>query len=273
MPRYMSPLDDTFIRFDAAADLIASRDPAVTPVGILEVLVRATWQGRFEPSDFVKRAPSARDEKEDPENWLHIPIVAPRHLLTAEQAAMNPRPYEYYGAGRSTIISVMYTEDTLPGEMDQWKAILEPKGTAPLDTEIAYDALIRTPLGKYSEAGREYFRGIYIPRKMLQAWLDKRSSRFSDLFASEPANPPGRSSSPQKERAPKITPKKGRPRFSSREFIREHAIALKLAHPDMRTRSSLIKSGKARLISMIKPKFGKSPRSTTSSAAISKTCP
>ena len=233
MPRYMSPLDDTFIRFDAAADLIASRDPAVTPVGIFEVLVRATWQGRFEPSDYVKMSPSARSEKENPENWLHMPIVAPRHLLTAEQAAMCPRPYEYYAAGRSTLISVMYTEGLLPGEMDQWKAILEPRGTAPLDTEIAYDALIRTPLSKYSEAGREYFRGLYVPRKMLQTWLDKRSSKFSDLFATETVQPHAISSSSPNECATKTTPTKGRPRFSSRKFIREHAIALKLAHPDM----------------------------------------
>lgn len=233
MPRYMSPLDDTFIRFDAAADLIASRDPAVTPVGILEVLVRATWQGRFEPSNYAKRSRAARKDKENPENWLHMPIVAPGHLLTPEQAAMSPRPYEYYGAGRSTLISVMYTENLLPGEMDQWKAILELRGTAPLDIEIAYDALIRTPLSKYSEAGQDYFRGLYIPRKMLQAWLDKRSSKFSDLFATETVKAHAISSSSPKECAPKITPKKGRPRFSSREFIREHAIALKLAYPDM----------------------------------------
>lgn len=234
MPRYMSPLDDTFIRFDAAADLIARRDPTVTSDSILEVLVRATWQGRFEPSNYVKRAPSARKEKENPENWLHIPIVAPKYLLTPEQAAMNPRPYEYYGAGRSTIISVMYTEDTLPGETDQWKAILEPKGMSPLDPEIAYDALIRTPLAKYPEAGRDYFRGIYIPRQMLQAWLDKRSSKFIDLFMSDALEPTARPSTPQQEQETQTPPTKGRPRFSCKDFIRSHAIELKLKHPSMK---------------------------------------
>ena len=92
MPRYISPLDETFIRFDAAAGLIARRDQTVTPDSVLELLARAMWQGRFEPSDFVKRDPSAKKEKEAPENWLYIPIVAPGHLLTPEQASMKPRP-------------------------------------------------------------------------------------------------------------------------------------------------------------------------------------
>ena len=233
MPRYISPLDETFIRFDAAAGLIARKDQTVTPDSVLELLVRAMWQGRFEPSDFVKRDPSAKKEKEAPENWLYIPIVAPGHLLTPEQAAMKPRPYEYYGAGRSTVISVMYTEGLLPGDMEQWRSILEPEGMAPRDTEIAYDALIRTPFVKYTEAGQEYFRGIYIPRQMLQEWLDRRSSKFTDLFAPTPIASDTPPSEPQPKPDNGSSPTKGRPRFSCREFIRERAVALKIAHPDM----------------------------------------
>ena len=60
MPRYISPLDETFIRFDAAAGLIARRDQTVTPDSVLELLVRAMWQGRFELSFPLKVGPLFR---------------------------------------------------------------------------------------------------------------------------------------------------------------------------------------------------------------------
>lgn len=233
MPHYISPLDETFIRFDAAASLMASRDQTVTKESVLDMLVRAMWQGRFDPSDALKMARSDESDRENPENWLHIPIVAPDHLLTAEQVTLKPRPYEYYGAGRGTVISVMHSEDLLPGDAEQWTNMIREGGRGPLDPAMAYDALIRTPFTKYPEAGKEYLRGIYIPRVMIQLWLDRRSSNFNDLFS--PREAAGAPCPPTADlnQDNKPPPTKGRPRFSCREFIRERAVALKIAHPDM----------------------------------------
>lgn len=233
MPRYISPLDDMFIRFDAAASLMAHRDHTVTADGALELLVRAMWHGRFEPCDFDKEPRTRKNDRDDPENWLSIPIAAPGQLLTPEQATLRPRPREYYSAGRSTIISVMYTEGLLPGAYEQWKSTFSPESGLPLNLDTTFDALIRTPLAKYPQAGKDYFNGLYVPRRILQAWLERRSSKFTDLFAAcapaLDASPPTAKSISEDGPAPI----KGRPRFPSQELVRERAIALKLAHPDM----------------------------------------
>ena len=41
MTQSISPLDDTLIRFDAAASFLANREPCATPNAVLEMLVRA----------------------------------------------------------------------------------------------------------------------------------------------------------------------------------------------------------------------------------------
>ena len=187
MPRYISSLDDTFIRFDAAAEKLASINGMSTPNSMLETLTIAMWQGAFNPPDPGTDPSFDKSNREDPENWLSIPIQQPRVLLSEGQRALSPKPFEYYEAGRDTIISVMYCDEMLPGEQKGWHDLLEGgDGLHYLHgKDEALETLIRIPLHRYSKDAKAFLRSIYIPRRLLQKWLDFRSLAYRGVFVTQ----------------------------------------------------------------------------------------
>lgn len=228
MPNFISPLDDTYIRFDAAADILAKAKGTVTADSMLEMLTLAMWRGAFDPPD-----------RKDEENWLFIPIEQPRVLLTDGQRALKPLPVEYYGAARATIISVMYCSDFLPGERSGWASMLERRDNLTYlhDKESAFQALPQMPLRSYSEDGKSYLCSIYIPRAMLQGWLDRRSQDFCSLFIPSGNAFSVSGSSPANDTKLEHTaPKRGRPRMPAWEFIKIWAFKLKADHPDIQNK-------------------------------------
>jgi len=228
MPKYISPLDDAYIRFDAAADILAKANRMATSDSMLEMLTIAMWKGAFDPL-----------QPDDPESWLQIPIQQPRVLLTEGQQALKPLPFEYYGARRETLISVMYCSDLLPGDREGWTAMLEGgNGLSYLhDKDNAFDALIQLPLRCYSDAGKAYLRSIYIPRRPLQDWLDYRSQDFHGLFAASGAPVRAKPSSPANDAEAQLAAtKRGRPRMPAWDFIEIWAVKLKAENPDMQNK-------------------------------------
>lgn len=240
MPHYISPLDETYIRFDAAAKLLAEHDRMVTSDGMLEMLMRAMWEGSFNLPNHEDIPEQKQSDRENPENWLCVPIEAPRANLTASQAALSPRPFEYFEAGRDTIISVMYTMEFLPGELQGWSDMLD-HGDGKMylhDKASAFKALTCLPLSEYSEAGKAYLGKLYIPRRMLQSWLDKRSLKFVHLFdlESEPETSAQQAdgSLPDDD----ALPPRGRPSFPAWPAIQ--AAAIKLREEDASLKNKII---------------------------------
>lgn len=234
MPRYISPLHDTYIRFDAAAALLAKHYSRSTPHSLFEMLVIAMWSGRFNPCEISGDAFADTRERQDSENWLAVPIQKPRAQLASSQLNLKPLPYEYYEAGRDTVLSVMYCEGLLPGELAGWHDLL--KGESDLaylhSKAEAFDALSRMPLDCYDAAARAYLGSLHIPRRMLQAWLDQRSSSFNGLLISEAETMhqarPANDASAHHDKA-----KRGRPTLPAWESIEVWAVKLHAQNPDM----------------------------------------
>lgn len=233
MPLYISPLDDTYIRFDAVAELLASRDSNTTQDSILEMLVHAMWRGDFDPPDWDDTTVSNRN---DPKYWLCVPIEAPSFSLTKSQLKLSSKPVDYYEAGRSTVISVMHCKDMLPGNQKGWCDMLDGgDGKSYLhDRANALSALSRLPLNAYTEAGKTYFLDIYIPRRMLQKWVDRQSSKFAKLFnyekSAEQTKPTVRVTDLKAQ--PSKT-KRGRPVLAAWEPIEAWALRENAQHPKM----------------------------------------
>lgn len=236
MPNYISPLDDTYIRFDAAAELLSRRNGMSTPDGMLEMLTIAMWRGAFNPARRSDKLHYKADEWEDMENWLSIPIQQPRVLLSEGQKALRPMPFEYYLAGRDTVISVMYCSDLLPGDPQGWHDMLEDgDGLHYLhDKDNALVALTQLPLHCYSDAGKAYLCSIYIPRRLLQTWLDRRSSDFRGMFLK--SDGPTEVNSAQSANDAEVhlrAGKRGRPSLAAWDMIEIWAVKIDAHNPDM----------------------------------------
>lgn len=234
MPRYISPLHDTYIRFDAAAALLAKHYNRSTSHSLLEMLIIAMWSGRFNPPDLSDHEFADTREREDPENWLAVPIQKPRAQLTSSQLKLKPLPYEYYEAGRETVLSVMCCEGLLPGDHAGWHDLLKgANDPAYLHSKAeAFDALSRMPLDCYDAAARAFLGSLHIPRRMLQGWLDQRSSGFRGLLISEAKTMhqarPANDASAHYNKA-----KRGRPTLPAWDSIEVWAVKLNAQNPDM----------------------------------------
>ena len=236
MTQSISPLDDTLIRFDAAAALLANREPYATPDAMLEMLVRAAWRGDFNPPCQYEDNDYDHSQRDDPENWLRIPIEAPRATLTEGQLRLRPRPFEYYEGSCETLLSVMYCMRLLPGDQAAWDDLLR-HGDGKMylhGKQDALTALVCLPLSTYSEAGRAYLAGLYIPRRMLQTWIDQRSSRFTGLFSDNQAANDHPLSEPANDRhGPTAQTRRGRPALGAWPAIASWAVELSESNPDM----------------------------------------
>ena len=236
MTQSISPLDDTLIRFDAASTLLASREPNATPDAMLEMLVRAAWRGDFNPPCQYEENDYDHSQRNDPDNWLRIPIEAPPAWLTEGQLRLRPRPFEYFEGGCETLLSVMYSMKLLPGDTSAWDELLK-HGDGRMYLHGKHDALtalVRMPLNTYSEAGRAYLAGLFIPRRMLQTWLDQRSSRFNDLFnVTQAANDHPLSEPANDRQGHAAQTKRGRPALGAWPAIASWALELNESNPDM----------------------------------------
>ncbi|MEH6808150.1 MAG: hypothetical protein V7651_04815 [Hyphomonas oceanitis] len=236
MTQSISPLDDTLIRFDAAAALLANREPNATPDAMLEMLVQAAWRGDYNPPCQYEENDDDHSQRDDPDNWLRIPIEAPSASLTQGQLSLKPRPFKYYEGGCETLLSVMYCMRLLPGDQSAWDDLLN-NGNGRMYLHGAQDALtalVGLPLNTYSEAGRAYFAGLYIPRRMLQAWLDQRSSRFLRLFNHDQASDHHPITEPANDRHSHATQtRRGRPTLGAWPSIAAWALELNESDPDM----------------------------------------
>lgn len=105
----ISPLDDGFVRFGHIAMLMAEENEQRAYEDITDRLKRAVFAGEFEPPHI------STPNRDNPVNWLRMEIVIPPFELTRTQAKLDPRPKRFYGVGRETIVSVLYTSDALPG--------------------------------------------------------------------------------------------------------------------------------------------------------------
>tara|TARA_R110000868_G_scaffold173345_2_gene409435 strand:+ start:868 stop:1719 length:852 start_codon:yes stop_codon:yes gene_type:complete len=232
----ISPLDDTLIRFDAAAALLASREPNATPDAMLEMLVRAAWRGDFNPPCQYEDNDYDHSQRDDPENWLRIPIEAPSAKLTEGQLRLKPRPFEYYEGSCETLLSVMYCMRLLPGDQSAWDDLLNHgNGRIYLHgKQDALTALVRMPLNTYSDSGRTYLTGLFVPRRMLQVWLDLRTSRFVRLFNHDQVpdhHPLGEPANDRHCHSAQV--RRGRPALGAWPAIASWALEFNESDPDM----------------------------------------
>ena len=110
----ISPLDDGYMRLGHVAMLMAEENEQRAYEDIMDRFKRAVFAGELEPPDIFT------PDRDNPVNWLHMEIVIPPFELTRAQAELEPRPKRFYGVGRETIVSVLYTSDALPGKAEQW---------------------------------------------------------------------------------------------------------------------------------------------------------
>lgn len=236
MTQSISPLDDTLIRFDAAAALLAKRESNATSDAMLEMLVRATWRGDFNPPCQFENNDYDHSQRNDPDNWLRIPIEAPPATLTEGQLRLKPRPFEYFEGGCETLLSVMYSMKLLPGDASAWDDLLR-RGDGKMHLHSKHDALaalVRMPLNTYSDDGRVYLAGLFIPREMLQNWLNRRSSRHRKVFIEEQITDHNLPEEPAKNSQHHTEhTKRGRPTLPAWKQIASWAVQLNAHFPEM----------------------------------------
>lgn len=231
-----SLMDASCIRFDAASELIAERDPAITRLAALDLLVRAVWNGDFEPPPLSLSGPTPAqlEARAHPDAWMFVPIAAPRALLTDGQAALSIRPMELFKAGRETIVSVMYSNGQLPGDAEGWHALLGWRVEEPSRGQAeALSALARIPVSAYTTEARVYLASLTIPRAKLQAWLDSCSAKFHGIFvpAERVAPPPPAAANDTGEAA--TAHRRGRPVLTAWPRIEAAAHQINREHPDL----------------------------------------
>jgi hypothetical protein len=120
MSESISTFDGDYLRLGQVAALLAQERPQCAFDDVMDLLKQAVFAGEFEPPSF-----EVGETREDPRNWLHMEIEAPRCLLPPDHAVLSVRPKQLYGVNRSTIASVLLTTDALPGEWVEWEPLLD----------------------------------------------------------------------------------------------------------------------------------------------------
>jgi hypothetical protein len=161
MAELISAFDGNYVRFGQVAALLAQERPQCAFEDVMDLLKRSVFAGEFEPPSF-----EVGETREDPRNWLHMEIEAPRCMLPPDQAALSVRPKQLYGVNRSTITSVLLTTDALPGEWVEWEPLLDAS-VAPYTAENGFSALAAIPFRDFPERGRRELEALLIPIEKL----------------------------------------------------------------------------------------------------------
>jgi len=207
MAAYFSPLDTDYLRLGQAAALLARERGQCTPADIMDLFKRALFSGELEAPPF-----EVGETRNDPSNWLHMEIEAPRCTLPPSQAGLKPRPKELYGVNRGTVASVLLTTNALPGDRADWERVFDI-GEPDDRQENAFSALVAIPFRDFPEHGRQELEAIITPKAKLAVWFEQcglpppaflaraaETRRGSEMDAPE-ARPSGR---PQKPAWPRI---------------------------------------------------------------------
>jgi len=164
----ISTFDGNYVRLGQVAALLAQERPQCAFEDVMDLLKRSVFAGDFEPPSF-----EVGESREDPRNWLHMEIEAPRCTLPPDQAALSVRPKQLYGVNRSTITSVLLTTDALPGGWVEWEPLLDVSA-APYSGESGFTALAAIPFRDFPERGRRELEALLIPIEKLVPWLKER---------------------------------------------------------------------------------------------------
>ncbi len=168
MAAYFSPLDTDYLRLGQAAALLARERGQCTPADIMDLFKRALFEGELDAPPF-----EIGETRNDPSNWLHMEIEAPRCTLPPSQAGLKPRPKELYGVNRGTVASVLLTTDALPGDRADWERVFDV-GEPDYRQENAFSALVAIPFRDFPEHGRQELEAIITPKAKLALWFAKR---------------------------------------------------------------------------------------------------
>jgi hypothetical protein len=169
MSESISAFDGNYVRLGQVAALLAQERPQCAfEDDVMDLLKRSVFAGEFEPPSF-----EVGEAREDPRNWLHMEIEAPRCLLPPDHAALSVRPKQLYGVNRSTITSVLLTTNALPGAWVEWEPLLDVS-SPPYSAENGFSALAAIPFRDFPERGRRELEALLIPIEKLIPWLKER---------------------------------------------------------------------------------------------------
>ena len=143
----ISPLDDGYMRFGHVALLMAEENEQRAYEDIIDRFKRAVFAGELEPP------PIFTPDRDNPVNWLHMEIVIPRCELTPAQAELEPRPKRFYGVGRGTIVSVLYTSGALPGDVACWSPLFDSSAPDYSEDQVP-STLAAIPFREFPDCGR-----------------------------------------------------------------------------------------------------------------------
>ncbi len=184
------------MRFGQVAALLTQERPQCAFDDVMDLVKRAVLAGEFDPPSL-----EVGETREDPRNWLHMEIEAPRCMLPPDQAAPSVRPKQFYGVNRSTIASVLVTTDALPGEWVELEALLD---APPYIEENGFSALGSIPFRDFPERGRKEFDALLIPIEKLVPWL--KGWTLPSLLAAAPAKRQGSNEASGDVRGPSSGP-------------------------------------------------------------------
>ena len=181
MSQSISAFDGNYVRLGQVAALLAQERPQCAFDDVMDLLKRAVLAGEFDAPSF-----EAGETREDPRNWLHMEIEAPRCMLPPDQAALSVRRKQMYGVNRGTIASVLLTTDALLGEWVEWEALLDISDP-PYTGENGFSALGAIPFRDFPERGRRELEALLMPIEKLVPWLKKRGWTLPRLLAAAAA--------------------------------------------------------------------------------------
>ncbi len=175
----ISPLDDGYMRLGHVAMLMAEENEQRAYEDIMNRFKRAVFVGELEPPHIFT------PDRDNPVNWLHMEIVIPPFELTRAQAELEPRPKRFYGVGRETIVSVLYTSDALPGKAEQWSELIDPRGRICTPDE-APRVLAAIPFREFPDRGRLEFEAIVVPKVKLKGWFEAQGEDLPAFLIDKP---------------------------------------------------------------------------------------
>jgi len=235
MSQSISAFDGNYVRLGQVAALLAQERPQCAFEDVMDLLKRSVFAGEFEPPSF-----EVGETREDPRNWLHMEIEAPRCTLPPEQAALSVRPKQLYGVNRSTITSVLLTTDGLPGEWAEWETLLDVT-TSPYRGDNGFSALMAIPFRDFPERGRRELEALLIPIEKLVPWLAKRGWTLPAFLARggtkwQASDEVGRREPGSPEPSRPVARSGGRPQKRAWPRIVGLVRALAAEHPDCKKR-------------------------------------
>jgi hypothetical protein len=168
MLTHISPLDDSYISIQNAAEGIAAERKSLSADAMMDFLKHAIFSRELEPQ--TEWLVLASIEEYD---LLQMQVTAPPRECYVNGLPPRAQPREYEDVRAIDIAHALMQANALPGETEVWAAAARARWMRN-DDDRALRTLAQIPLSSFPQKARDLLGGLIIKKRRLAHWMTQQ---------------------------------------------------------------------------------------------------